>query len=664
MSDSSPSTTCTITCAACGRQEVRPTLRAVYGEDNPFPGDDGDAPYADRPGTGWIAALGVYFCPVHVDRPESWGEEMARWEAKLEEHRALFEEKFKLHTPPPSLRLEDGGGDVPMSNPLSLPVHLSDWKLTPTTTLDGLQRAVSREDRGPMGLLRVVPCADHIDIPRLLRRWSPVILPDGYITVVIDPALMTVLHVDGHIAPCHDIGLDLWNATGRWHAALWAADRLSSAVLPQPEHDAAAVLILNAQRGVDMSDEDIDRLARLVLWLDGQPTGIGSAPVAKVGRVRADGAGGGVAATKWPADVSLFVNDDGDGTQIDVWHDGVCGGPMLIATSAESARAIIGAIDELHGLRERLADFQADYHKVMSDQCAPDERHCSCVPHLRARIAELERERVDLINGADLAADRANRHRQERDAARVEIAHLQDTLIKLREGAPTPPATPAPPDPNALPGGGEGAVTALLMDYGIVDTPETRQQMRDTLMSALRAGAGPDGYYPLRTTEDTGAPAWLRLNWAGASIDPVPYTEDTLPRPASPYVPEPPSRVGGRWVSPSRVRVLVNVHDERERQDRKFGRDRNHPLAYSGFRGRPQDLCAAYGVPSAQEAQARCDAAMKAGRVTYGHILVEEVCEVFEAAAEGDMVAVRKELVQVVAVGVAAIEALDRAEGR
>lgn len=548
MSDSSPSTTCTITCAACGRQEVRPTLRAVYGEDNPFPGDDGDAPYADRPGTGWIAALGVYFCPAHVDRPESWGEEMARWEAKLEEHRALFEEKFKLHTPPPSLRLEDGGGDAPMSNPLSLPVHLSDWKLTPTTTLDGLQRA--------------------------------------------------------------------------------------------------------------------------------------------------DGASGDVAATKWPADVSLFVNDDSDGTQIDVWHDGVCGGPMLTANSMDAARAIIGAIDELHGLRERLADFQADYRKVMSDQCAPDERHCSCVPHLRARIAELERERVDLkrdLSNAEHAvmlwrsAERSasstarnrgrivyNKQREietltaQLDAARVEIAHLQDTLIKLREGAPTPPATPAPPDPNALPGGGEGAVTALLMDYGIVDTPETRQQMRDTLMSALRTGAGPDGYYPLRTTEGTGAPApaWLRLEWSGASIDPVPYAVDTLPRPATPYVPEPPSRVGGRWVSPSRVRVFVDVHDERERQDRKFGRDRNHPLAYSGFRGRPQDLCAAYGLPSAQEAQARCDAAMKAGRVTYGHILVEEVCEVFEAAAEGDMVAVRKELVQVVAVGVAAIEALDRAEGR
>ena len=317
---------------------------------------------------------------------------------------------------------------------------------------------------------------------------------------------------------------------------------------------------------------------------------------------------------------------------------------------------------------EHAQDFEDDYRKVMSDQCAPDERHCSCVPHLRARIAELERERVDLINGADLAADRANRHRQERDAARVEIGHLQDELIKLRGAhGPTDQVEVAPeqaPDPNALPGGGEGAVTALLMDYGIVDTPETRQQMRDMLMFALRAGAGPDGYYPARPTEDTGAPAWLRLEWSGAPIDPVPYVADTPPLPASPYVPEPPSRVGGRWVSPSRVRVLVNVHDERERQDRKFGRDRNHPLAYSGFRGRPQDLCAAYGLPSAQEAQARCDAAMKAGRVTYGHILVEEVCEVFEAVAGGDVVEMRKELVQVVAVGVAMVEALDRATGR
>lgn len=302
---------------------------------------------------------------------------------------------------------------------------------------------------------------------------------------------------------------------------------------------------------------------------------------------------------------------------------------------------------------EHAQDFEDDYRKVMSDQCAPDERHCSCVPHLRKRIAELERERVDLINGADLAADRANRHRRERDAARVEIAHLQDTLIKLREGAPTPPATPVPPDSNALPGGGEGAVTALLADVGIADTPETRQQMRDTLMSALRAGAGPDGHYPARPAEDTGAPAWLRLEWSGASIAPVPYVVDPLPtHPATPTIPA------------ARARVLHDVHDERERQDAKFGRDRDHALTYGGFEGRPTDLCAAYGLPTADAAKARCDAAMKLKRVTYGHILVEEVCEFFDAAAGGDVAEVRKGLVQVVAVGVAMVEALDRAARR
>lgn len=295
---------------------------------------------------------------------------------------------------------------------------------------------------------------------------------------------------------------------------------------------------------------------------------------------------------------------------------------------------------------ERAQDFEDDYRKVMSDQCAPDERHCSCVPHLRKRIAELERERVDLINGADLAADRANRHRRERDAARVEIAHLQDTLIKLREGAPTPPATPVPPDPNALPGGGEGAVTALLMDYGIVDTPETRQQMRDTLMSALRAGAGPDGRYPAQASAAVVSSDCYMLP-----------TGDGLWRPL--VMPPHPHKI-----SSTRWRVLTDVHDERERQDAKFGRDRDHALTYGGFEGRPTDLCAAYGLPTADAAKARCDAAMKLKRVTYGHILVEEVCEFFEAAAGGDVAEVRKELVQVVAVGVAAIEALDRAEGR
>jgi hypothetical protein len=39
---------------------------------------------------------------------------------------------------------------------------------------------------------------------------------------------------------------------------------------------------------------------------------------------------------------------------------------------------------------ETLADHQADAAKVLAEQCAPDEVHCSCVPHLRARIKALE----------------------------------------------------------------------------------------------------------------------------------------------------------------------------------------------------------------------------------------------------------------------------------
>lgn len=41
---------------------------------------------------------------------------------------------------------------------------------------------------------------------------------------------------------------------------------------------------------------------------------------------------------------------------------------------------------------ERCEDFAADARKVLSQRCAPDERHCSCVPHLRAEIDRLSAE--------------------------------------------------------------------------------------------------------------------------------------------------------------------------------------------------------------------------------------------------------------------------------
>jgi len=50
---------------------------------------------------------------------------------------------------------------------------------------------------------------------------------------------------------------------------------------------------------------------------------------------------------------------------------------------------IAALIAEVERLRERIADFEDDFRKVTSETCAPDERHCSCVPHLRAEVSRL-----------------------------------------------------------------------------------------------------------------------------------------------------------------------------------------------------------------------------------------------------------------------------------
>lgn len=43
-------------------------------------------------------------------------------------------------------------------------------------------------------------------------------------------------------------------------------------------------------------------------------------------------------------------------------------------------------------LKGRISDYEDDFRRVMAEECTPDEKHCSCVPHLRKRIAELEAE--------------------------------------------------------------------------------------------------------------------------------------------------------------------------------------------------------------------------------------------------------------------------------
>ena len=49
-------------------------------------------------------------------------------------------------------------------------------------------------------------------------------------------------------------------------------------------------------------------------------------------------------------------------------------------------------------LRAQLDEHDAYYRKVVNDECAPDEVHCTCVPALRDKIDELRR----LIDGQDI----------------------------------------------------------------------------------------------------------------------------------------------------------------------------------------------------------------------------------------------------------------------
>jgi hypothetical protein len=93
-------------------------------------------------------------------------------------------------------------------------------------------------------------------------------------------------------------------------------------------------------------------------------------------------------------------------------------------------------------------------------------------------------------------------------------------------------------------------------------------------------------------------------------------------------------------------RVLTEVMREREAQYEKWG-EQNHPNGT----GRPASK------EIADAARAITDRKAKLGTLTYLDILREEF---FEAAAEGDADSLRKELIQVAAVAVAWVEAIDR----
>lgn len=113
------------------------------------------------------------------------------------------------------------------------------------------------------------------------------------------------------------------------------------------------------------------------------------------------------------------------------------------------------------------------------------------------------------------------------------------------------------------------------------------------------------------------------------------------------------------------IAVLVEVRMERHRQDAKWG-EANHPDGTGAMcirDGRPvaDPIILEVRRERAQADRQACDEAACAGRLTWRHILREEVSE---ACAEDDPAKLRAELVQVAAVAVKWIEAIDRREAR
>lgn len=83
-------------------------------------------------------------------------------------------------------------------------------------------------------------------------------------------------------------------------------------------------------------------------------------------------------------------------------HTRRSGRKVYLATSAtfvyltpdealEIASNLTAAAHEPNGAEtcERCAQWAEDARRTLTEECAPDERHCSCVPHLRAAIARL-----------------------------------------------------------------------------------------------------------------------------------------------------------------------------------------------------------------------------------------------------------------------------------
>jgi hypothetical protein len=104
--------------------------------------------------------------------------------------------------------------------------------------------------------------------------------------------------------------------------------------------------------------------------------------------------------------------------------------------------------------------------------------------------------------------------------------------------------------------------------------------------------------------------------------------------------------------------IYDEIQEEEARQLEKWG-EQNHPILDPELVERsPERMCVEYDIPSEVRAKQVVELHDARGDLTYMHILIEEVSEA--ASCGTDAVALRQELIQVVAVGISMIKSLDR----
>ena len=114
-----------------------------------------------------------------------------------------------------------------------------------------------------------------------------------------------------------------------------------------------------------------------------------------------------------------------------------------LLTALDALRADVEELDRAYererehtrDLESRLADLTDDFHRVMDEDCESDlEKHCSCVPHLRRRIKELEDPSRRQVVMAVASPERDSIHRLQ-----AQVGDLQRKLRVENGSSPDAP---------------------------------------------------------------------------------------------------------------------------------------------------------------------------------------------------------------------------------